>query len=162
MSGTPDSADVVDFDVRTALLAAAAERRQADRCEARLLALAVQVVHLHPVGEDTAVASFADPSLRVPDDGDPITDHLAGEGTPMVAERAVVELAAALDVSYRSGCHLVADSLELCYRLPTLWALVQSGRLQAWKARQVAQLTTSLGAAAVAFVDAQAAIPGGK
>src|SRR4051794_3132395 len=107
MSGTPYTADVVDFDVRTTLLEAAAERRQADRCEARLLALAVHTVHLFPVGEDTAVAGFADPSLTVPDDGDPITDHVAGEGTPMVAERAVVERAAALDVSYRSGCHLV-------------------------------------------------------
>ncbi len=52
--------------------------------------------------------------------------------------------------------------MELRYRLPRLWALVQAGRLQAWKARQVAQHTTHLGAEAVAFVDAQAAIAGAK
>jgi hypothetical protein len=117
--------DDVDLDVRTTLLEAAAERRQADRSEARLLALAVQIVHL-------------------------------------VAERAVEELAAALDVSYGSGCNLVADALELRYRLPRMWRLVQSGRLQAWKARKVAQQTTHLGAEAVAFVDAQAALAGAK
>ena len=106
-----------------------AERRQADRSEARLLALAVQIVHLHPVEDHTPVASWDDPLLTIPDDDDPITDHLAGTGTPQVAERAVEELAAALDLSYRSGCGLVADSLELSYRLPRLWALVQAGRV---------------------------------
>jgi hypothetical protein len=155
------TAQVIDLDIRDALLAAADARRTADREEARLLALAVQLVHLHPVGEDTAVASFADPSF-VPDQGDPSGDHLAGEGTPQVAERAVVELAAAIGASYLSGCRLVADSLELRYRLPRLWTLVQAGRLQAWKARRVAQHTTGLGHRAVAFVDAHAAIPGAR
>jgi hypothetical protein len=155
------TAEVLDLDVRETLLAATEARLTADREEARLLALAIQIVHLHPVDDDTTVASFSDNSLAVPDD-DPMLDHLAGEGTPQVAERAVVELAAALDVSYRSGCHLVADSLAIRYRLPKLWPLVQAGRMQAWKARRVAQLTTGLGAAAVAFVDAQAAIYGAK
>ena len=150
------------LEVRETLLAAAAERRQADRSEARLLALAVQIVHLHPVEDHTPVASWDDPLLTIPDDDDPISDHLAGTGTPQVAERAVEELAAALDLSYRSGCGLVADSLELSYRLPRLWALVQAGVLQAWKARKVAQHTTHLGAQTVAFVDAQAAIAGAK
>ncbi len=119
-------------------------------------------MHLFPVEEDTPVARFSDQCLTTPEADDPITDHLAGEGTPMVAERAVEELAAALDISYRSGCNLVADALELNYRRPRLWALVQSGRLQAWKARRVAQHTTHLGPDAVAFVDAQAAIAGAK
>ncbi len=67
------TAEVFDLDVREALVAAAAERRQADRSEARLLALAIQVVHLHPVDDDTPVACWRDPLLMVPDDGDPIT-----------------------------------------------------------------------------------------
>ena len=45
---------------------------------------------------------------------------VAGEGTPEVAERAVVEIGAALGVSYRSALCLVADAVELCFRLPTL------------------------------------------
>ena len=80
----------------------------------------------------------------------------------MVAERAVEELAAALNISYGSGCGLVAQALELRYRLPRLWALVQDGSLQAWKARKTAEQTMHLGPEAVAFVDAQAAIAGAK
>jgi hypothetical protein len=94
--------DVLDFDVRTTLLAAAEARRTADREEANLLALAVQMVHLHAVDDETPVASRADQSLTV-DEHDPMSDHVAGAGTPEVAERAVGELAAALDVAYLSG-----------------------------------------------------------
>ncbi len=159
-TSTP-SMDVSDLHVRKALLEAASARRTADREEARLLSLAIQIVHLHPVDDETPVASWADPSLTS-DTADPMRAHLAGAGTPQVAEQAVEELGAALDVSYLSGCGLVADALELRYRLPRLWALVQDGKLQAWKARKVAQQTTHLGAEAVAFVDAQAAIAGAK
>ncbi len=48
----------------------------------------------------------------------------------------MVDLAAALGITYRAGLQLVADTLELRYRLPRLWALVQTGTLAAWKARQ--------------------------
>ena len=52
----------------------------------------------------------------------------------------------------------MSEAVELCYRLPRLWALVQGGRLQAWKARQVARATTQLSSAAVAFVDRHLAV----
>ena len=149
--------DATDLDVHETLLAAAAERRQADRSEARLLELAVHQVHLHPVDETTCTATW-DPSPSLHEAPEPV----AGTGTPLVAERAVEELGAALDISYLGALGLVSESLELRYRLPRLWALVQAGRLQAWKARQVARHTTHLGAEAVAFVDAQAAIAGAK
>ena len=116
-------------------------------------------MHLHPVDDDTPVACWRDPLLMVPDEGDPILDHLAGPGTPMVAERAVEELAAALDISYGSGCGLVAQAIELRYRLPRLWALVQDGSLQAWKARKTAEQTMHLGREAVAFVDGRPRSP---
>ena len=159
---TTPGMDVSDLDCRETLLEAAAARRTADREEARLLALAIHQVHLYPVDADTPVACWRDPLLTVPDEDDPILDHLAGHGTPMVAERAVEELAAALDVSYGSACGLVAAALELRYRLPRLWSQVQAGQLQAWKARKIAQQTTHLGPEAVAFVDAQASIAGAK
>ena len=57
---------------------------------------------------------------------------------------------------------MVADAVELCFRLPRLWEQVQSGRLQAWKARRVAAHTQALSAAAVDFVDRHAAVLGGK
>src|SRR4051795_11349997 len=97
------AAEVVDLDVREALVAAAAERRQADRSQARLLALAIQIVHLFPVDEDTPGAGFSDRFLTGPGD-DPRAGTLAGAGTPQVAKRAVEELAASLDISYGSGC----------------------------------------------------------
>ena len=85
---------------------------------------------------------------------------VAGDGTPEVAERAVVEIGAALGVSYRSALCLVADAVELRSGCRRLWRLVQAGRLQAWKARRVAQATTRLSAEAAGFVDRQAAIAG--
>ena len=45
----------------------------ADRSEARLLELAIQVVHLHPVDEDTPVAALARPAAHRPRPGRP--DH---------------------------------------------------------------------------------------
>ena len=83
---------------------------------------------------------------------------LAGVGTPAVAEYAVEELAAALNLSHAAGLSLVSEAVELCHRLPRLWSLVQDGRLQAWKARQVARATTQLSAEAVAFVDRHLAV----
>src|ERR1044072_8181692 len=94
--------EVLDLDVRETLLAAAAERRQADRSEANLLALAIQVVHLFPVDDETCTATW-DPTAGLFDDPAPV----AGVGTPLVAERAVEELGAALDVSYGSALQLV-------------------------------------------------------
>ena len=157
MSSATDATEATDLDVRAALLEAAEARRTADQQEARLLALAVQIVHLHPVDEKTCTATW-NPSASLDEEPEPV----AGTGTPLVAERAVEELGAALGISYHSALGLVSDALELSYRLPRLWALVQAGVLQAWKARKVAQQTTHLGAQAVAFVDAQAAIAGAK
>ncbi|MEO5711581.1 MAG: hypothetical protein ABIQ59_17370 [Nocardioidaceae bacterium] len=42
-----------------------------------------------------------------------------------------------------------------------LWSLVQDGRLQAWKARQVGQHTTRLSPDAVAFADRHLAVIAG-
>ena len=150
-------ADLRSLDVRSSLVAVAERRRAADRAEADLLALAVHLVDLHPVEGDTPVATWG---LTL--DGDESERLLAGTGTPAVAEAAVEAIGAALDVSYRSAMTMVADAVELCFRLPRLWEQVQSGRLQAWKARRVAAHTQALSSAAVGFVDRHAAVLGGK
>src|SRR5919112_6735265 len=147
-----------DLDTTTVLETLVAERRAADRSEAHILALAVHYVDLHPVLDDdpsTVAASWADRSFHQATDRtlDGVDAPLAGEGTPAVAEFAVEELAAALGISYHTGLQLVCDAVELCYRLPKLWALVQEGRLQAWKARTVAVETTTLTREAAGFVD---------
>ena len=131
-------------------------RRVADRAEAEL-EVVVHLVDLHPVTEDTFAGSWVDGRPLV---GPPAECPLAGVGTPQVDEDVVAALGAALGVFYRTALALVGESLELCYRLPRLWALVQDGCLQAWKARQVARHTMDLSEAAAAFVDAHLAVTG--
>lgn len=56
---------------------------------------------------------------------------------------------------------MVAEALELAYRLPGLWRRVLDGQLLVWKARQVAARTLCLSTTAVAFVHSQLqAVPG--
>src|SRR6478672_389818 len=156
--------DVRDLDAAAVLDAVVERRRAADQAEADLLALAVHWVDLHPVTPEHPAATF--PTQRTgglasalgPAFFDPAP--LAGEGTPGVAEYAVEELSAALGLSHLAGLALVAEAVELRYRLPRLWALIQSGDLQAWKGRQVAKATTQLSRDAVAFVDRHLAVTG--
>ena len=140
------------------LTAAAAERARADRSEANLLVLAAHFADLHPVPEGGQRAGHGDPALRVGDGhgGDLGSERygpLAGLGTPAVAEFAPEELAAALGVSGHAARTLIGEALELRHRLPRLWALVHTGRLQAPKARAVATETIALTPAAAGFVD---------
>ena len=155
--------DLRDLDRSAALDAVVSARRNADHQEARLLAAAVHWVDLHPVTDEQPVAVFRAATCRGPlGHGQVPADEvpLAGPGTPGIAQYAVEELAAALDLSFVAGLHLVSEAVELCFRLPRLWALVQDGRLQAWKARQVARASTGLSDEAVAFVDRHLAVTG--
>lgn len=145
-----------DLDRSAVLDVAVASRRAADREEARLLAAAAHWVDLHPVTDEDPAAVFRAGARRGP--LRELEVPLAGEGTPGVASYAVEELAAALDLSHAAGMSLVSEAVELCFRLPRLWALVQDGHLQAWKARQVAKATPSLSRESVAFVDRHLAV----
>ena len=71
----------------------------------------------------------------------------------MVAEFCVADLALALGMSTDAGRGYLGDALELRYRLPKLWTVTTSGRVQVWKARRIAQATKSLCPAAAAYVD---------
>src|SRR4051812_4199528 len=158
--------DLRDLDASGVLAAVTAARRSADAQEAALLAAVVAWVDLHPVTEHTPAAAWpGDQPLGGQQvgrgAGEPVGGPpVAGAGTPQVAGYAVEELGAALGISYRAALGLVGDALELCYRLPRLWALVHAGRLQAWKARQVTTHTRQLSAAAVGFVDRHTAVTG--
>src|SRR4051794_631992 len=150
--------DLRDLGPGDALAYVAGCRRDADREEAHLLAGVVHWVDLHPVTEQCPAASPRSATRFLVDGDDGLVEPpLGGPGTPGVAEFAVEELAAALEISYPTGLQLAVEAVELCYRLPRLWTLVQQGVLQAWKARQVARATTSLSPAAVRFVDRQVA-----
>src|SRR3954451_25342798 len=166
-AGTVGPVDLRDLDARGVLDEVAAARRQADREEARLLALVVAFVDLHPVTDPVTDPDSEGPvgwptNRPLMERGVAVETPLAGVGTPGVASYAVEALAAALHLPYRSTLGLVADAVELCYRLPRLWALVQEGRLQAWKARQVAHETPPLPRPTVAFVDRRLAGPAAR
>jgi hypothetical protein len=121
-----------------------ADRATADAAEARILAGAVAWAEAHPArsGDDAAVLWAH--GVGVP---------LAGAGTPLVAEWCVAELAAALRLSTDAGKSLLGHALELRHRLPRVWARVQTGDLQAWRARRIADHTISLSVEAAEFVD---------
>ncbi len=107
-------------------------RREADAAQANLLLAAVTWAEQHPpesIGLEATWRAGGGAETGIP---------LAGEGAPLVAEFCIAELAAALGTSSDSGRTLIASALELKYRLPRLWARVQSGDLPAWRARRVA------------------------
>jgi len=96
------------------LAAARRSRREADLAEASVLASAVEWGVLHLVSDPSDAATW------VTDGGVDTGVALGGEGVPLVSEFAIPELATALGMSTDSGRILLADALELAYRLPRL------------------------------------------
>ena len=135
------------------------QRAAAQQAEVLVLEGALAWADLHPDetvttptgGGDAGPALFAE--VAVP---------LAGEGTPLVAEFAPMELGAALGMSTDSARALVGDALELAHRLPRTWKLVRAGEVPVWKARRLAQLTMCLPPAGAEFVDRQLAAVVGR
>ena len=52
-----------------------------------------------------------------------------------------------------AGRQLIADALELAYRLPRLWKRVLAGEVPVWRARLIARETTDLSVKAALFAD---------
>src|SRR5690349_22715713 len=150
----------VDDLTASDLLALARDRKTAeDRAAADQLVLAARWADLHPPESIHDAAAFTVP-------GSEHEEPIAGEGAPLVAEFCLAELGAVLGVSTTAAKKLVGHALELRHRLPRLWAQVQAGRVQAWRARLVAETTIhsspSLTREAAGFVDAQVAAVAGK
>ncbi len=140
-----------DLDSAAAVLGFARDRRAAaDRAEADVLFAAVTWAEQHPPESIELAATWVSGGG---DTGLP----LAGPGAPLVAEFCVAEFAAAIGRSTDSGRLLIADALELKYRLTRLWDRSQSGELPVWRARRIAQATRGLSKQAARFVDAQVA-----
>ena len=79
--------------------------------------------------------------------------QFGGFGTPSVAEFAPVMLGARLGLSAYAGASLIADALDLYYRLPCLWQRVHALEVKASYAREVARKTRHLAKAHAAQVD---------
>jgi len=97
-----------------------------------------------------------------PDDEEEFANHgffgdqpipVAGEGAPLVAEFAAMELAAALGMSTDAGKTYLGRVLELAHRLPRLTAKVEAGKLPVWRAFRIADQTMTLPAKGAAYVD---------
>jgi hypothetical protein len=148
--------DLTSFDARCTLASLVDVDRSVAQGEADKLAHLVHFCDLHPVVDpgDEPAAWPTDQSLVGPRNECPIS----GEGTPTVTVEAVHELTAALGLSHGSGLNLVGQTLELRYRLPILWGLVQDLTLPAWQGRQVAEHTMTLSREAAAFVDRHLAV----
>ena len=116
--------------------------------EVRVLELAVEWAQLHPVPEGGSAASWEQSGLYAE-----TTAPLAGPGTPEVAEFAPLELSAALSLSHDAARALIADALDLTYRLPRLWVLTQAGRVAVWRARRIAVETRDLTLVAADYAD---------
>jgi hypothetical protein len=138
-----------DLDDAPSILSFLRDRRTTVlRAEADLLQATVAWAAMHSTDSLTRAATLpgCEGELAV-----------AGDGAPLVAEFAVYELAAAMDMSSDAGAIYLGDALELAHRLPKLYALVRSLVLPVWKARKIAQSTKDLPADGAAYVDTQLA-----
>ena len=143
--------DLDDAGVLAALVAAEERGRAAERDKLRL---GLVWCAAHPATVDTGVASWGPGGVAGVGE-----ESLGGEGTPAVAGLVVEPFAAALGVSTQAGMQVLADGLDLVYRLPGLWARVESLEVPAWRARRVAQLTRRLSRTAAGYVDQRLAGP---
>src|ERR1700712_5655122 len=112
------------------------------------LAMALAWARLHPCPTGRVPAGWGDVDLH----GEGFIP-LAGAGTPLVAEFAPVDLAAALGVTLDAAKALMGDALELFFRLPRFWDLAEDGRVPSWRVRVVAALTKDLSLEAALFAD---------
>ncbi|NPC98651.1 HNH endonuclease signature motif containing protein [Nocardioides sp. zg-DK7169] len=143
--------ELPDCDTPAAVLAFAQRRRAAaQRAEIDVLEAALVWAAMHPEESvaEAPTTGLVFGELAVP---------LAGQGAPLVAEFAPMELGAALGMSTDSARALVGDALELAHRLKRTWKLVRAGQVPLWKARRLAQLTTTLPLDGADFVDRQLA-----
>ena len=150
------SPELPDCDTPAAVLAFVQSRRAAvQAAEVEVLQGALAWAAMHPAESISSSPSvgwvFAE--VAVP---------LGGEGTPLVAEFAPLELGAALGMSTDAARSLIGEALALAHRLPRTWKLVRAGKVPPWKGRRLAQLTLKLPPEGAEFVDRQLAAVVGK
>jgi hypothetical protein len=143
-----------------ALLASIRSRKAAEeQAAADVLDLAARWADLHPPESVHFAASFTVAGCEH-------EEPIAGPGAPLVAEFCVAELGTVLGITSVSAKKLIGHALELRHRLPRLWSQVHAGRVPAWRARAVAEITIhstpALTVEAARFVDAQVAAVAGK
>ena len=122
------------------------QSREADR---RKLRFAKEWAQRHIVTDRLSAAHWSDADLR------DVEETIGGEGTPMIAAGCVEAFASALGVGTRTALQLLSDALDLYYRLPRLWALMDVLQVAPWRARRIAAATHGLSPKAAAYVEAE-------
>ncbi|QBX54490.1 HNH endonuclease [Nocardioides seonyuensis] len=141
---------VLDGLSSTQLMAHAGEVEQLSRqVEVARLEVALEWAITHPVVEASSSV------LETP-------DQPGGAGTPEVAAFATDTLAVAMGIAPLVSSRLVADALDLSFRLPLLWDLTRALRIPAARARRVAGATRDLSAEGARWVDRQVAAASGR
>ena len=79
--------------------------------------------------------------------------QLGGEGTPLVQEFSLGEIALARGTGVTATDNATADVLDLIYRLPAIWGECLAGNAEIQIARRVAKLARHLPADRVGVVD---------
>lgn len=141
---------LVDGSPSAVLASVRANRARAEAAQLAVLFDALDWAAMHS-------PEAADPSAWATVPGTAGELSLTGEGAPRILEFCIAEFAAAGGMSTEAGRHLLADAVELRYRLPAIWRRLAAGQLPVWRARLVSQRTRLLSREAVAWVDRQLA-----
>lgn len=127
------------------------------RVEVEVLEAALAWAHAHEVSDVDASAGWRCDTVPAPGTAAALFGErplpIAGAGTPMVAEFAVMELSAVLELSHEATLALLGDVLDLSHRLPRLWALVRALRVPVRLAREAARVSRDLDVVAAAHAD---------
>ena len=83
--------------------------------------------------------------------------EIGGDGTPLVQELCLPELAIARRTHTLSTRAVLADALDLRHRLPRTWAILLAGDCEPWVARRVASASRRLDRHQIRIVDAAVA-----
>jgi len=146
----PPARPVLDGLSSSELLAHAGEMERLSRqVEVARLEVALEWAIAHPVVEESTSV------LESP-------DRPGGAGTPLVAAFATDTLAAGMGIAPASAARLVADVLDLSFRLPLLWDHIRALRVPAARGRRVAAATRHLSAEGAGWVDRQIAAVSGR
>jgi hypothetical protein len=127
------------------------------RVEVEVLESALAWAHAHTVTDEEAAAGWRSETIHRPGSAAALFGErplpIAGDGAPLVAEFAVIELAGVLEQSHEATLALLGDVLDLAHRLPLLWALVQDLTVPVRLGREAARVSRDLDLVAAAHAD---------
>jgi hypothetical protein len=150
----PASSPVLDRVVLDRAVAAMTAKR---RVEVEVLESALAWAHAHVVTDVEVAAGWRSETIRTPGTAAALFGErplpIAGDGTPLVAEFAVIELSGVLEQSHEATLALLGDVLDLAHRLPRLWTLVRSLQVPVRLGREAARVSRDLDLVAAAHAD---------